>query len=38
MEELKEYLKQLTDEGVIHHGVKNNIIYLVKKHILEKKS
>ena len=29
MEEIKEYLKQLTDEGIIHQDVKNNIIECV---------
>jgi len=31
MVELKEYLKELKDEGVIHNDVSNHIIYLVKK-------
>ena len=31
MDELKEYLKELKDEGVIHNDVSNHIIYLVKK-------
>jgi hypothetical protein len=31
MAELKEYLKELKDEGVIHNDVSNHIIYLVKK-------
>jgi serine/threonine protein kinase len=36
MEELKEYLKQLTDQGIIHRDVKDDIIYLVKN-LLNKK-
>ena len=31
MDELKEYLKELKDEGVIHNDVSNHIIYLVKQ-------
>ena len=31
MDDLKEYLKELKDEGVIHNDVSNHIIYLVKK-------
>jgi hypothetical protein len=31
MAELKEYLKELKDEGIIHNDVSNHIIYLVKK-------
>jgi hypothetical protein len=31
MEELKNYLKDLTDEGIIHEDVRDNIIYIVKK-------
>ena len=26
MEEIKEYLKELTDEGIIHPDVRDNII------------
>ena len=37
MKEIKEYLKQLTDEGIIHQNVKNDIIWIIKKHILKKK-
>ena len=37
MEELKKYLKQLTDEGVIHQDVKNDIIWIIKKFILKEK-
>jgi hypothetical protein len=36
MEELKKYLKELTDQGIIHSDVKNDIIYLVKN-LLNKK-
>ena len=36
MEELKEYLKQLTDQGIIHNDVKDDILYLVKN-LLNKK-
>ena len=31
MKELKNYLKQLVDEGVIHIDVKDQIVYLAKK-------
>ena len=31
MDELKKYLKELKDEGVIHNDVSNHIIYLVKQ-------
>ena len=31
MDDLKEYLKELKDEGVIHNDVSNHIIYLVKQ-------
>jgi hypothetical protein len=31
MKELKDYLKDLTDEGIIHEDVRDNIIYIVKK-------
>ena len=31
MEELKNYLKDLTDEGIIHEDVRDNIIYIVEK-------
>jgi hypothetical protein len=37
MEEIKEYLKELTDEGIIHPDVRNNIIFLIKTHILKEK-
>jgi hypothetical protein len=35
MEEIKEYLKELTDEGIIHSDVRDNIIFLIKTHILK---
>ena len=35
MEEIKEYLKELTDEGIIHSDVMDNIIFLIKTHILK---
>jgi hypothetical protein len=31
MKELKDYLKELLDEGIIHKDVRDNIIYIVKK-------
>lgn len=37
MKEVKEYLKELIDQGVIHRDVGNDIIYLIKKHILKEK-
>ena len=37
MDELKEYLKELKDEGVIHNDVSNHIIYLVKQIIKKEK-
>jgi hypothetical protein len=30
MKELKDYLKDLTDEGIIHKDVRDHIMYLVK--------
>jgi hypothetical protein len=33
MEEIKEYLKELTDEGIIHPDVRDDIIFLIKTHI-----
>jgi len=35
MEELKNYLKELVDEGVIDYEVKNTILFLLKNIIKE---
>ena len=35
--EIKEYLKELTDEGIIHSDVRDDIIFLIKTHILKEK-
>jgi hypothetical protein len=37
MEEIKEYLKELTDEGIIHLDVRDDIIFLIKTHTLKEK-
>jgi len=37
MKEIKEYLKELTDEGIIHSDVRDDIIFLIKTHILKEK-
>ena len=31
MDELKNYLRELVDEGIIHKDVEDQIIYLVRK-------
>ena len=31
MKELKEYLQELQDEGIIHNDVNNHIMFLVNK-------
>ena len=33
MEEIKEYLKELTDEGIIHPDVRDDIIFLIKQQL-----
>jgi hypothetical protein len=35
MEELKEYLKELTDQGVIDYPTREHIMYLVRKAIVD---
>jgi hypothetical protein len=33
MKELKEYLKELVDEGIINRDVKDTILYLIKNNV-----
>ena len=33
MKELKEYLKELVDEGIISRDVKDNILYLIRNDV-----